>query len=74
MEDQLFIYDELDVIDAGVFQYIGCTLAVDVGPYGAGQYVPMIELDLEQGHITLYNEYGVTLHSRQLILTIGDMV
>lgn len=49
-----------DQIDGAEFQYIDCELAVDIGPYKAGSEVAIININYEDGVISIFETEEAT--------------
>jgi hypothetical protein len=72
MERTLFDWCHWDQLDAGVLQFIGCTLKVPIGTFAAGELVPVIVVSFEAGDMQLIAKDGSLISEHNIRLTLDN--
>lgn len=72
MIDELFIFDDLDIVDVGITQYVECTLSKGIGKFASGTYINIIVIDEENSRIILETSEGKVAY--KLSYHIGEEI
>lgn len=70
MEKQFFTYDSWNEIEPGKMSFVCCTLVQEIGNWKAGEVVPAIMMDYDNGLMVFYNDAGDELRKFELKLEI----
>ena len=68
MEQQLFTWEQWDIIDTAHFQFYDCVLKVDIGNFKARQCFSVMEINYGKGELIIWE--GEDEHTFKLKLQI----
>lgn len=74
IEDALFNFKEFNILDIAFYQFLDCTLKVDIGKIKTGDVVDIIEINYETSTLEIYNVDNEQIVSAKISLALSDVV
>lgn len=72
LEQQLFTWENWDIIDHSTMQFKDCKLQRAIGEYKEGADIPVIVLSLEDSTLQFLTKEGQTLNEYNLLISIAE--